>query len=144
MSESKTIDPSKLRRMAIIPIVAGIVALIVGAVAVVQFNERLAEQRREFMAGKRKLDDIENVPILGIVFIIPGALAIAFGLGMISHANRGQTLQAQLQRYLDDPVLREVMSKASTELARGNERTCPCGASNASDAQFCGQCGRAL
>jgi hypothetical protein len=144
MSESKIIDPSKLRRMAIIPIVAGIVALIVGAVAVVQFNERVAEQHREFRAGQRKMEDIENVPILGIVFIGAGALAIAFGLAMIAHANRGKALRAQLQRYLDDPVLREVMSKATTELARGNERTCPCGASNASDARFCSQCGRAL
>jgi hypothetical protein len=118
--------------------------LIVGAVAVVQFNERVTEQHREFMAGKRKVEDIENVPTLGIVFIIPGVLAIAVGLAMIAHANRGKALRAQLQRYLDDPVLREVMSKATTELSRGNERTCPCGASNASDARFCSQCGRAL
>jgi hypothetical protein len=144
MSESKIIDPSKLRRMAIIPIVAGIVALIVGVVANVQFNERLDQQHREFMAGQRKLDDIDKVPHLSMVLIIGGVLAIFLGSAMIAHANRGKALRAQLQRYLDDPVLREVMSKATTELARGNERMCPCGASNATDARFCSQCGRAL
>jgi len=137
-------DPTHLKRLALLPIAAGVVAIIVGAVALMRFQERQDQHHREFRAGQRRFEDLEGGPPDGIFFIIPGVFAIAIGLGMIAHANRGKALRAEMRRYLGDPVLREAMREAASELARGDTRTCLCGADNASEARFCSQCGRSL
>jgi hypothetical protein len=144
MNEPKVTDPKKLKRLAAIPIVVGVIALIVGAVAIMRFNERQDRHAREFMAGQRKLEDMDHGPPVGMFFIMGGAIAIAIGMGMIAHANRGKILRKQLRKYVDDPVLREAMHGAASELARNDTQTCSCGTGNALQARFCSHCGRPL
>jgi hypothetical protein len=144
MNEPKRTDPNRLKRMALIPIAAGIIAIIVGAVLMKRDSERRDDQSREFMAGRRRFEDLQTGPPDGMFFIIGGVLAIGIGLAMISHANRGKALRSEMKRYLGDPVLREALHEAGSELARGGTRGCSCGASNAPEARFCSQCGQAL
>jgi hypothetical protein len=79
-----------------------------------------------------------------MVLQIGGVFAIGIGLAMIWHANRGNALRSEMRRYLGDPVLREAMREAASEVAGSGTRSCSCGASNAPEAKFCSQCGQSL
>jgi hypothetical protein len=60
MNEPKGTDPKRLKRMALVPIAVGLIAMIVGAVLMKSEYERRDEQRREFMAGRRRFEDLQG------------------------------------------------------------------------------------
>jgi hypothetical protein len=131
-------DPKGLKRLALIPLVAGVAALVVGVVWVVQFIVSVVEQDR--LGGQGR----DSGPPLGIFLAMGGLILLGVGAGMRHHANRGKMLRSEMKRILDDPVLREAMRDVAHEVA-GGERVCPrCKATAVAGAEFCGECGARL
>jgi hypothetical protein len=130
-------DPKKLRRLALVPLLAGAAAIIAGVVWVMFW----ILDGQEKMAAHQPPD---SVPPYGAFLAMGGLLLFGVGVGMHFHANRGRMMRSELKRILGDPVLREAMQDVLPELAAG-ARVCPrCHAAAVAGAEFCGGCGAPL
>ncbi len=164
MNETEAPTAGTLKRVALVPIGAGLAAIIVGVVCLVQF---IAEQDKPAGPGRGPAG---RSPV-GIFIFMGGLLTLGIGLVIRGHADRGRALRAAIQRDLADPVLRAALRDLAPEIDRAFGHACPrchltapanalfcagcgaslsvrpcpgCGATNGDDARFCGGCGRSL